>query len=118
MKRKKRKDDVNFFMRVRVALPISKPLRRGGFIAGTDGERYWVNFKFERLPIFCHYCGVLGHDLKYYAAHYAVEKNGGRIEYQYGDFLKAVGGRVRASTNPYSTNKSSSEEVGGRGSMQ
>ena len=37
---KKRKDDVIFFMRVRVALPISKPLRRGGFIAGTDGEWY------------------------------------------------------------------------------
>ena len=42
---KKMKDDVNFFMQVRVALPISKPLRRGGFIARTDGERYWVDFK-------------------------------------------------------------------------
>ena len=36
---KKRKDDVNFFMQVRVALPISKPLRRGGYIAGIDGNR-------------------------------------------------------------------------------
>lgn len=35
---KKRKDDIKFFMRVRVALPISKPLRRGGFLVGLDGE--------------------------------------------------------------------------------
>ena len=27
------------FMRVRVALPISKPIRRGGFIAGSDGVK-------------------------------------------------------------------------------
>ena len=27
----------NMFMWVKVAIPISKPIRRGGFIAGTDG---------------------------------------------------------------------------------
>ena len=31
---KKRKDDINFFMQVRVALPISKSLKREGFIVG------------------------------------------------------------------------------------
>lgn len=46
-----RKDDINMFIRVRMALPITKPLRRGGFIAGSDGERTWVSFKHERLPM-------------------------------------------------------------------
>ncbi|KAK7821724.1 hypothetical protein CFP56_037355 [Quercus suber] len=92
---KNKKDDINLFMRVRVALPISKPLRRGGFLAGSDGECSWLTFKYERLPMFCHYCGILGHDLKYCAAHYAVEKNGGNIVYQYEDFLRAVGARAR-----------------------
>ena len=41
---KRRKNDINLFMRVRVALPISKPLRRGGFLAGSNGERSWVTF--------------------------------------------------------------------------
>ena len=78
---RKKKDDFGMFMRVRVALPISKPIRRGGYIAGSDGGKSWVSFKYEWLPIFCHYCGILGHDLKHCAAHYAVEKAGGRIEY-------------------------------------
>ena len=76
---KKRKDDISMFMRVRVALPISKPIQRGGFIARSDGVKTWVSFKYERLPIFCHYYGILGHDLRHYVAHYAVEKKGDRI---------------------------------------
>ena len=37
VERRNRKDDINMFMRVRVALLIIKPLCRGGFIAGSDG---------------------------------------------------------------------------------
>ena len=36
---RKKQDDFSMFMRVRVALPISKPIRRGGFIAGSDGGK-------------------------------------------------------------------------------
>ena len=39
MERRRRTDDQNLFLRVRVALPISKPLRRGGFLMGSDGRR-------------------------------------------------------------------------------
>ena len=77
-------------------MPILKPLQRGGFIADSDGVRTWVKFKYERLPIFCHYYGLLGHDLRHCASHFAVEKNGGQIEYQYGDWLKVVGGHLRS----------------------
>lgn len=51
VERRKEKDKLDYFMRVRVALPVSKPLRRGGFIADSDGERTWVKFKYERLSI-------------------------------------------------------------------
>ncbi|KAK9992714.1 hypothetical protein SO802_027699 [Lithocarpus litseifolius] len=96
VERCRRQDMQNLFMRVRVALPISMPLRHGGFIADSNGVRTWVKFKYERLPIFCHYCGLLGHDLSHSASHYAVEKNGGDIEYQYGNWLKVAGGRLRS----------------------
>ena len=55
-----------------------------------------VTFKYERLPIFCHYCGLLGHDLHHCASHYAMEKNGGEIEYQYGDWLRVAGSRQQS----------------------
>ena len=77
-------------------MPILKPLQRGGFIADSDGVRTWVKFKYERLPIFCHYYVLLGHDLRHCASHFAVEKNGGQLEYQYGDWLKVVGGHLRS----------------------
>ena len=45
---KRRKQDIpNFFMLVKVALPLSKPLRRGAFLAGSNGQKSWVTFKSE-----------------------------------------------------------------------
>ena len=93
---KQRCDDPNFFMRVKVVLPIGKPLRRGSFIAGSDGIRTWVSFKYERLPLFCHFCGMLGHDVKHCASHFALTQNGGEVEFQYGESLHAMGGSPRS----------------------
>ena len=39
VERRRKQDDPSYFMRVKVALPVSKPLRRGGFLAGSDDER-------------------------------------------------------------------------------
>ena len=76
-------------MRVKVAVPTLKPLRRGGFIGGLDGKSSLVLFKYKRLPLFCHFCGLLGHDLKHCAKHFALSKNGAR-------WLKSAGGRSRS----------------------
>lgn len=83
VERHRRQDTPNYFMRIRVALPISKPLRCGGFIADSDGERTWVTFKYERMSIFCHFCGHLGHDLNHYVSHLVPKKIGGVVDYQY-----------------------------------
>ena len=107
---RKGKDDANFFLRVQVALPVTKPIRRGGFIASSDGERHWVQFKYERLPLFCHFYGMLGHDLKHCTVHYAAEKQGGSVEYPYGEFLKATGGRGRVVHPQKFSPKSNPEE--------
>ena len=53
------------FMRIRVDIPIDKPLRRGGNVVNSDGDKFWVTFKYERLPNFCFLCGILGHDEKH-----------------------------------------------------
>ena len=55
-----------------------------------------MTFKYERLPIFCHYCVLLGHDLCQCTQHFAMKKNGDGVEYQYGDWLKSLDGRPRS----------------------
>uniref|UniRef100_A0A7N2MUN9 DUF4283 domain-containing protein n=1 Tax=Quercus lobata TaxID=97700 RepID=A0A7N2MUN9_QUELO len=44
VKGRKRKDDINFFLRVQVALPITKPLRRGGGENGGSLEYPYGEF--------------------------------------------------------------------------
>ena len=74
VERWRRSKEQNLFLRVRVALPISKPIRRGGFLMGLDGNRHWVDYKYERLPVFCHFCGILGHDLRHCPVYYEKSK--------------------------------------------
>ena len=52
------------FMRVRVQLDITQPLCKGRKIWFGGEQDHWVSFKFERLPIFCYWCGQISHDDK------------------------------------------------------
>ena len=49
------------FLRMRVDIDITKPLMRGKMVHIEDMEEGWVYFKYERLPIFCYCCEILGH---------------------------------------------------------
>ena len=55
-------DNANF-LRIRVEVPLDKPLRRGGYVLSPEGHRVWVHYKYERLPAFCNRCGVMGHTI-------------------------------------------------------
>ncbi|KAI7990869.1 Uncharacterized protein LOK49_LG12G01876 [Camellia lanceoleosa] len=76
-------------LRIRVAININKPLRRGMKITLGQKDLMWVSFKYERLPNFCFACGILGHnqrecDLKL-IGHSAPD--GSHV--QYGSWLRA-----------------------------
>ena len=49
------------FMRLRVAVDVTKPLCRGRKIALSGGIESWVSFRYERLPNLCYWCGKLTH---------------------------------------------------------
>lgn len=49
------------FIRVRVWIDISKPLKKGFFLKRAQNEDVWVNFKYERLSDYCYGCGRIGH---------------------------------------------------------
>lgn len=45
--------DQSHFLRVRVDLPLDKPLRRGAPVVSPEGDRTWVGFKYERIVGLC-----------------------------------------------------------------
>ncbi|KAK9994434.1 hypothetical protein SO802_024137 [Lithocarpus litseifolius] len=90
------------FMRVRVDLPIDRPLRRGGNIVDPDGVKFWVSFKYERLPTFCFFCGILGHDER----HCSGNSNNPEAHRQYGDWLRANGNPKNEREKPKASNSS------------
>lgn len=97
------------FMRVRIDLPIEKPLRRGGYITNMDGERCWVSFKYERLPTFCFICGKIGHD----------EKHCGSVtedlssQRQYGEWMRVGNSSKGTNEGPRASRNSSNEPRSG-----
>lgn len=82
-------------LRVKVAIPLEKPLRRGGYLLDSGGQRVWVKFRYERLPMHCHFCGMFGHDLKHCASYSACTKTG-EVVCQYDEWLKASGGHPQS----------------------
>ncbi|KAK8523698.1 hypothetical protein V6N12_013783 [Hibiscus sabdariffa] len=52
------------FLRIRVSIDITKPLRRCVLLGNGQGRKPTpCPLKYERLPRFCYFCGLIGHDL-------------------------------------------------------
>ena len=49
------------FLCVRVEVDISKPLCRGRKVGIIEDSEIWVAFKYEKLPNFCYWCGMVSH---------------------------------------------------------
>ena len=52
------------FLRIRIEIPLNKPLRKGAPIVSMDGGEVFVALKYERLVGLCYNCGMLGHEVK------------------------------------------------------
>ncbi|XP_019197752.1 PREDICTED: uncharacterized protein LOC109191599 [Ipomoea nil] len=53
------------FYRIRLAIPVEKPMKRRLNFVKRDKSTCWVTFKYERLHNFCFYYGKLGHLYKF-----------------------------------------------------
>ncbi|KAF4387551.1 hypothetical protein F8388_011699 [Cannabis sativa] len=51
----------NKFLKVQVDVEVDKPLFSGCFFDVAPGVKKWVQMKFEKIGIFCYFCGRLGH---------------------------------------------------------
>ncbi|KAL0006871.1 hypothetical protein SO802_008373 [Lithocarpus litseifolius] len=73
------------FIRIRVELPLEKPIRRGGWVANPEGDQVRVGFKYERLVGLCYQCGRFGHEMKECSSQRSTQPT----ERPYGEWLKA-----------------------------
>lgn len=92
-----RGDYVQSFIRVRVQVDISEPLQRGVYMRTGNGGRQWIGFSYERLPVYCFLCEVMGHierkcQLRFGEGFSDLGKN-----FPYGEWLKVL---APGSTTP------------------
>lgn len=89
------------FLRLKIMMDITKPLRRGFKVAVGGGLSKWVDVKYERVGDFCYLCGKLGHVDKD-CENYNVEDGSTKeLVYKYGLWLRA---------SPLRRNKMSKED--------
>ncbi|KAL4326392.1 hypothetical protein GQ457_11G026570 [Hibiscus cannabinus] len=82
-----RLDDGNMgeFMRVHVLIDTSKPLRRCVVLSRPDAKASMCPLQYERLPLFCHGCGLISHPVLACPTTPKVEGQ----KFQYGAWLRA-----------------------------
>lgn len=76
------------YMRLRVEIDVSQPLKRCKKIHKANGEFFVVAFKYEKLNSFCFICGRLGHTEKFYEDLFNAAE-GVEIKREWGVWLKA-----------------------------
>lgn len=75
--------------KILVELNLKKPLLRGTKIR-MEGEIKWVDFTYEQLPLFCFYCGRIGHLERLCDKKLKDARAENVCEGQYGDWLRAT----------------------------
>ena len=49
------------YMRIKVAIDVTVPLKKEWCVRASNGAFVIVDFKYEKLSVFCHRCGVIRH---------------------------------------------------------
>lgn len=77
-------------IKVRVNIDIGQPLCQGRFVDMGDVEQLRISLQYERMPIFCYWCGLMNHDEKDCKLWTNSKGTLNREEQQYGPWLQAT----------------------------
>jgi hypothetical protein len=64
-------------MRIRVRVDIRQPLKKDSRVKNQGGNWCTVNFKYEKLGVFCFVCGLIGHGENRCAVRFAMTEDDG-----------------------------------------
>ncbi|XVF84491.1 hypothetical protein PTKIN_Ptkin17bG0041100 [Pterospermum kingtungense] len=78
-----------FFLRMMVAMDVSKPLIPGFWVPRRDRERVWAKVRYEKMADFYFACGRLGHVMRFCVERGTREVSGDRRR-KFGLWLKAA----------------------------
>ena len=81
------------YMRVKVQIDVSQPLKCWKKILLSNGSSSQVLFKYERLELFCFLCGKLGHTDPFCDFHFSMAID---------SMARGWGNRLKASFRPFS----------------
>ncbi|KAJ8765591.1 hypothetical protein K2173_014713 [Erythroxylum novogranatense] len=59
-------DGEDSFMKIRVHMDIQNPLKRKKKLVDFDGNPFYITFRYQRIQIFCYFCGKLVHIDSFY----------------------------------------------------
>ncbi|XVF37028.1 hypothetical protein REPUB_Repub19eG0110300 [Reevesia pubescens] len=91
------------FLRVRVNVNITKPLKRGTIVMDGDSIKTLVTFRYGKLSDLCYVCGNLCHQERDCSIAFRMKNELGTIRPEYGSWLRANLSKI------WDENKSSSE---------
>jgi hypothetical protein len=88
------------YMRLKVRIDVNKPLQQNWKVRANDGNYVQIQFKYEKLGIFCYLCGVLGHTDKDCTLLFDMEQDDGSRGW--GENIRPIMKRMgTAATNKY-----------------
>ncbi|KAJ8898827.1 hypothetical protein K2173_007252 [Erythroxylum novogranatense] len=76
------------YMRIRVRLDVREPLLRRKKVLTRQRKEVYVQFKYEKLPLFCYLCGRVGHGESFCPIRFAQGTQ--ELELEWGPDLKAT----------------------------
>ena len=74
---------------MRINIDMGQPLCRGIKVNVGESSPQWVSFRYERMPIFWYWCGLLNHDEKDCKLWIRSKGTFRKEDQQYGVWLKA-----------------------------
>ncbi|KAF4370086.1 hypothetical protein F8388_014049 [Cannabis sativa] len=79
---------LNGFVRMKIGFPLKQSIFVGRYIP-CGGRKFWIQFKFERLPTLCFACGVWGHEKRECGKEALMETSEDGLQVsKYGQWLK------------------------------